>query len=479
MSTVNVARRRRRRLRRRQPRRGPVGARRRRRRPLDAVAAVEAAADALDLDEPDDLRVLSRQRRLGAGDGRLGRRHLRRGRSPPGSAGSRPRTGCGWPGSSSSTPPPRSTSGTRTSTRTRARCSTSDDWTVARRPRRRSRPRCRAPRVEQPRLRFLGLPENRVDDGSSYRVLGIPTESPNDACTVHRRESGRRARLALRLARHQRRGRRRVHDHARQQRPRVPGPGGQRGTRLRRHRRRTGARLRLPGRPDRARPVLPRRGRRRTSSTGATRSTTSTTATASTRRPATSRRTTTAGVASAATTSAAKPQTAAARTTPTSRRRPSRRADGCGAADADVPLAGQPARRRRTRCSSTASTSFGAGWARFGPPATNAGVTGEIVLVNDGVATPPVGTVERRLRAVRAPAGGLDRARRPRQRAAAAANEPAADVLVPAAGAERARGRGGGGDHRQQRRRQRADRERADVDGDADHPDREHDAGQR
>src|SRR5918992_405506 len=39
------------------------------------------------------------------------------------------------------------------------------------------------------------------------------------------------------------------------------------------------------------------------------------------------------------------------------------------------------------------TTSIGAGWARFGPPATNAGVTGAIVLVNDGAATPPVGTV--------------------------------------------------------------------------------------
>jgi extracellular elastinolytic metalloproteinase len=36
---------------------------------------------------------------------------------------------------------------------------------------------------------------------------------------------------------------------------------------------------------------------------------------------------------------------------------------------------------------------FGATWARFGPPATNAGTSGPIVLVNDGVATPPVGTV--------------------------------------------------------------------------------------
>jgi hypothetical protein len=36
---------------------------------------------------------------------------------------------------------------------------------------------------------------------------------------------------------------------------------------------------------------------------------------------------------------------------------------------------------------------FGAVWSRFGPPATNAGVSGGIVLVNDGVATGPVGTV--------------------------------------------------------------------------------------
>ncbi|MGH3028523.1 MAG: M36 family metallopeptidase, partial [Gaiellaceae bacterium] len=36
---------------------------------------------------------------------------------------------------------------------------------------------------------------------------------------------------------------------------------------------------------------------------------------------------------------------------------------------------------------------FGAGWARYGPPATNAGVSGPIVLVNDGAAPPPLGTV--------------------------------------------------------------------------------------
>ena len=36
---------------------------------------------------------------------------------------------------------------------------------------------------------------------------------------------------------------------------------------------------------------------------------------------------------------------------------------------------------------------FGAVWSRFGPPATSAGVNGTLVLVNDGVATGPVGTV--------------------------------------------------------------------------------------
>ncbi|MGH3013298.1 MAG: M36 family metallopeptidase, partial [Gaiellaceae bacterium] len=36
---------------------------------------------------------------------------------------------------------------------------------------------------------------------------------------------------------------------------------------------------------------------------------------------------------------------------------------------------------------------FGAGWSRFGPPASPAGVSGPIVLVDDGVATGPVGTV--------------------------------------------------------------------------------------
>jgi extracellular elastinolytic metalloproteinase len=34
---------------------------------------------------------------------------------------------------------------------------------------------------------------------------------------------------------------------------------------------------------------------------------------------------------------------------------------------------------------------FGAGWARYGPPATNAGVSGQIVLVNDGTALPTEG----------------------------------------------------------------------------------------
>ena len=35
---------------------------------------------------------------------------------------------------------------------------------------------------------------------------------------------------------------------------------------------------------------------------------------------------------------------------------------------------------------------FGAGWARYGPPAMNAGISGQLVLVNDGISTGPVGT---------------------------------------------------------------------------------------
>ena len=51
------------------------------------------------------------------------------------------------------------------------------------------------------------FPPNPVIDGSSYRVLQLPTESPNDAAAPARAEPGRRARVALRLARHERRPR--------------------------------------------------------------------------------------------------------------------------------------------------------------------------------------------------------------------------------------------------------------------------------
>ena len=62
------------------------------------------------------------------------------------------------------------------------------------------------------------------------------------------------------------------------------------------------------------------------------------------------------------------------------------------------------------------TTSFGAGWARFGPPATNAGLTGTIRLVNDGIATGPVGTVNDGCEPYTLPAGSIafvDRANTP------------------------------------------------------------------
>ena len=45
----------------------------------------------------------------------------------------------------------------------------------------------------------------------------------------------------------------------------------------------------------------------------------------------------------------------------------------------------------QNQVSITGAGDFGAGWARYGPPATNAGVSGQIVLVNDGTALPTEG----------------------------------------------------------------------------------------
>ena len=69
-------------------------------------------------------------------------------------------------------------------------------------------------------------------DGSSYRVFALPLESPQRRRPhpgVGRRRSRR---VALRLARHQRRRRRGVHRHPRQQRPRLHRRGRQRHRRI-------------------------------------------------------------------------------------------------------------------------------------------------------------------------------------------------------------------------------------------------------
>ena len=204
----------------------------------------------------------------------------------------------------------------------------------------------------------------QVADGSSYSVLAFPTESPNDASrqvVTNPADS-----IASPFGWHDTNGAvgAEFTTTQGQQRPRVPRSGRQRIARLRRQpERRPEPHVRLPGRPQRSTPrttakpsstnlfygnnrfhdvTLPLRLRRG--------------------RPATSRPTTTAAAGAGATTSAPRPRTAAARTTPTSRPRPT---DGGHAANADVPLAGQPVREpepgRRRRVGS-----FNASWSRFG-----------------------------------------------------------------------------------------------------------------
>ncbi len=75
------------------------------------------------------------------------------------------------------------------------------------------------------------FPPNPVLDGSSYRVLQLPTESPNDAARrlVENPADG----LASPFGWHDTNGApgRRVHDHPREQQPRLPRPGRRRGSR--------------------------------------------------------------------------------------------------------------------------------------------------------------------------------------------------------------------------------------------------------
>ena len=100
---------------------------------------------------------------------------------------------------------------------------------------------------------------------------------------------------------------------------------------------------------------------------------------------------------------------------------------------------------------------FGAGWARFGPPATNAGVSGQLVLVNDGVATGPVGTVTDGCESLVGFPGRGDCRHRPCEHAPASSEQPAAGLHVPPADDERAGCRRGGGRDRQQHDGERAD----------------------
>ena len=169
-----------------------------------------------------------------------------------------------------------------------------------------------------------------------------PVREPLGRRPVAGAEPGGSERVALRLARHERRGRAGVHAHAGQQRARVrrprqqqrPGPGH-------RSRRRRGARLRLPARPDDTARSTHGTPRSRTSSTGTTSSTTSSTSTGSTRRRATSRSTTTARAAWATTTFVPRPRTAVDATTRTSARTSTAAGPGCRCSSG--------ARRCRTR----------------------------------------------------------------------------------------------------------------------------------
>ena len=229
---------------------------------IAATDAVEAAADALDLGETSDVSVISEEggaaqatvvSRAGVSDGPIA---ARLGWQPT-AAGLRK----AWQvviDHSSSDSLWNATIDAET-----GQLLASDDWTdydnVDE-----LRARLQRPAVARRSASFAAtvVPPSTVDDGSSYRVYQVPNESPNDGPRTARHEPGRRGGLAVRLARHERPPRARVHDDSGSRGARLPRPGRRRvaGRRLR-HRRRPRARLRLPGRPDAARAELPRRRR--------------------------------------------------------------------------------------------------------------------------------------------------------------------------------------------------------------------------
>ena len=170
-----------------------------------------------------------RRRRPGTGNGRVAGRDLRARRSRCAWAGSRPRTACGRPGSSSSTTPRRSAPLERDRRRRDGPAARQGRLDVARQPRHAVDPRAFRPRVgagpagrerdlAEPGERRLELPGVRVPAGEPERRASQPREQP-----------GRFGRVAVRLARHERHPRPRVPEHAGEQRARVPRPGRRRG----------------------------------------------------------------------------------------------------------------------------------------------------------------------------------------------------------------------------------------------------------
>ena len=171
------------------------------------------------------------RRRPGTGNGRVAGGDLDR--ADPGCvwAGSRPRTACGRPGSSSSTTPRTAHLWNATVDAETGQLLAKDDWTShdslgtlstleRSGPASAQAPLAANVRLAEPGDRRLELPGVRVPAGEPERRAAQP-----------RGEPGRLGRVAVRLARHERHPRPRVPEHAGEQRARVPRPGRRRGRR--------------------------------------------------------------------------------------------------------------------------------------------------------------------------------------------------------------------------------------------------------
>ena len=403
----------------------------RRRVRLEPTEAVEAAADGLELGEPTDLRVLSQSARPGAGDGRLRRRDLRRADPAAARLAADRRAGSGWRGSSSST--------TRRTTSLWNAAVDAETGELLRRRRldvegRRRRARRPGSPARRPSTTFsaralaASLTPNPVNDGSSYRVFAFPTREPERRAADARGQP--RGRDASPFGWHDTDGAagpeftitqgNNVHAYLDQDDNNAMDFGGSPDGGA-------GPRLRLRGRPDPARAELPRRRRHEPLLQQQHRSTTSCTRYGFDEPSGNFQANNYGRGGRAATTSAPRRPTATARTTPTSRRRRGRIRRH--AADADVPLAGQPVRRpepgrrrrrrlvrrRRGRASAPAPTrgrhvrhvrlrAATAAW----PPTTRQRCRRAWIAVVDG-GTPPARTSSRRGRRARPAPTRVDR----------------------------------------------------------------------